>query len=422
MPERLGVTNAPVVTDETGFAQIPYPKFIAERVETKEISFSVSHPDFVPDRPFRTVSIAPPLGAPWRILIADLWKRIIYRVFFARPEPVVLQQGAILKIVVQPDPAIPNDAPVFAQSSAIGSHETNFWLRPEPGVIMTRRLSPGLQTARVIRLATNNFVWFSDVITVTAVAGRTNDVTVALKPGVNVHGQLDATVPRPVRNGRVVANVWPQGHKPEDSPPQWHAWTTIRDDGTFDVPSLPQGDLEIVALCAGFVSTNGPGQFKTVHRYPQKHVVRDKDLAIIVGMEPTARLEVRVTDDKGRALKDAQVGTWPNVRYGEWAATILMGDCYNTWDRLRGSGKASSWWQPVPDFVGVTDASGLAVLPNLPVTVKEFSVGHPKYVLPAITTGGGSKRREASITLIAGQTNRTSVQLEPHDQAPLSHY
>jgi hypothetical protein len=99
-----------------------------------------------------------------------------------------------------------------------------------------------------------------------------------------------------------------------------------------------------------------------------------------------------------------------------------MGDCYNTWERLRGSGKRGSWWQPVSDFVGVSDASGLAVISNLPVTVAEFSVEHLKYVLPAITTASGQKRRQAAIGLIAGQTNRISVQLEPRDQAPLSHY
>src|SRR5207253_745195 len=103
-------------------------------------------------------------------------------------------------------------------------------------------------------------------------------------------------------------------------------------DGSFQLDSLPEGNLEIVALCDGFVSTNGPGKFQT--RYPQQHLIGTNDLTITIGMERTARLEVRVTDSAGNPLKGARVSTWPNVRYGEWSATILVGDCVNTSDRL----------------------------------------------------------------------------------------
>ena len=38
-------------------------------------------------------------------------------------------------------------------------------------------------------------------------------------------------------------------------------------------------------------------------------------LDITIGMEPTARLEVRVTDNQGKPpVKGALVSTWPNVR------------------------------------------------------------------------------------------------------------
>ena len=39
------------------------------------------------------------------------------------------------------------------------------------------------------------------------------------------------------------------------------------------------------------------------------------------------KLELRVSDEQGKPLKDARVATWPNVRYGEWSATILGDDC-----------------------------------------------------------------------------------------------
>jgi hypothetical protein len=159
-------------------------------------------------------------------------------------------------------------------------------------------------------------------------------------------------------------------------------------------------------------------------RYPQKHVIGTNDLAVSIGMEQTARLEVQVTDDQGRPLKGAQVGTWPNVRYGEWAAVILASDLYNTADLFlsKPAARPSFPGRPVADFEGTTDSSGWAVLPNLPADVTEFNVEHPQFVLPAVTTLVGAKRRQATIQLVAGTTNRVSVQLEPRGQSPIRHY
>jgi hypothetical protein len=175
-------------------------------------------------------------------------------------------------------------------------------------------------------------------------------------------------------------------------------------------------------LCDGFVSTNGPGQFQM--RYPQKHTLGTNDISITIGMEPTARLEVRVSLEGGTPFPGADVRAWPNVRYGEWSATVLASDCFNTADLFlaKPGEQAPSWGQPVPDFAGVTDSSGIAVLANLPSDVTEFAVEHPDYVLPAVKPPSGHERRQASITLIAGATNRTAVTLVPRGRTPIRHY
>ncbi len=59
---------------------------------------------------------------------------------------------------------------------------------------------------------------------------------------------------------------------------------------------------------------------------------------------------------------------------------------------------------------------------NLPAEVKEFSVDHPRFILPTADTGYGEKRRQANITLHAGRTNRVTVRLEPAGQSPIAHY
>jgi hypothetical protein len=420
-PDTTGVSNPPVVTDPDGYAVVPYPKFVFERIETGTLCLSVSHPDFVPDRPERVVASAPPTGAPWRARLEDLWKRIRHITLITRPDPIVLQPGAVLRISRLPDDSLPANAQWFAQVSQEPYGVTNFWNRADPHAIVTRQLAAGSHTVRAIVLDSEDSVWFSEVTPIVAVTDQTNELSLSVKRGINIHGQLDAATPRPVRNGRVVAHVTPQGAELQDSPPQWHAWAAVQEDGSFAIGSLPEGNLEITAMCDGYVSTNGPGKFHM--RYPQRHFLGTNDLEIVIGMEPTARLEVTVTDERGQPLKDASVVTWPNVRYGEWSATILMSDCYNSSDVLRSKPGVNELWQRrVADFEGVSDSAGVAVLPNLPSDETRLAVEHPGYELPAVEGDTGQKRREASVKLTAGATNRLSIQLEPRERSKISHY
>ncbi len=420
----LGVTNSPVVTDADGCTHVPYPKYVTERIETGEISFTVNHPDYVSDRPFRKVATTPPAGAPWKIWWANLRDRLRRRTLIARPEPVVLQQGAVLLISASRDAGEPPlDSPLFAQVSGEWPADTNYWVRPEPGVLLTRRLAPGLQLFRALRFDTNGTIWFSEIINVKAVTGQTNKFDVTLKPGTTLHGRLDDSVPRPVTNGRVIAHVSQPGGQSGTDPPGWHAWSTIRADGSFDVPSLPPGKLGIVALCDGFVSTNGRGTSGTF-TYPQIHWLKAKDLNVVVGMQPTARLEVTVLDPVGKPLKGATVSTWPNVLYEQWGSTILASDCYNSAAAFREPPlpRDPDWSRAVPGFQGETDDQGVAGLANLPDQVSEFAVEHPEFALPAIKTPWGDKRRYAPITLTAGITNHATVQMEKRDESPIKHY
>lgn len=420
-PAENGVSNPPVTTDADGYACVPYPKFVFEHLETGTLCLSVSHPDFVPDRPERVVASAPPAGAPWKVRLLDLCDRVRHKTLITHPDPVVLQPGAALEISIAPDPALPADLKLFAQVSGEPYNAKEFWAHPDPRTVVTRRLAAGTHLARAVGLDATGAVWFSESVSLSAVAGDTNALRLPLRRGILVHGRLDDVVPRPVRNGRVAAHVTPRSAKLEDSPPQWQDWARVNEDGSFTIGPLPEGELEITALCDGFVSTNGPGKFHM--RYPQCHSLGTNDLSITLGMEATARLEVKVTDATGKPLPGVRVGTWPNVRYGEWSATILMSDCYRTADALQSKlESASRWGARVADFEGVSDASGLAVLANLPSDTTELTTDHPQFELPAVAGSSGQKRRQVGFTLTAGSTNHLTVQLEPRDQSVISHY
>ncbi len=222
MPD--SVPNPPVTTDKNGWASIPYPKFVFERLETGTLCLGVSHPDFVADRPERTVATLPPGGAPLGVWANYVWGRIQHKALAVHTDPIILKQGAILKLSVRPHSPTPGDTPLFAQVTSPASSETNFWLHPEPGTLLTRRLGTGAQMVRAIQFDAGGKAWFSDTISFTATAGQTNEVVVDLTPGITLRGRLDGTVPRPVKNGRVIVQVTPPGLTMPQSPPEWHSW------------------------------------------------------------------------------------------------------------------------------------------------------------------------------------------------------
>ena len=413
-----GPPATPVQTDRNGIAPVPYPKYVFERIETGQISFAVSHPEFVPDRPFRIVTTIPPAGAPVQVWLGYLLQRLKFRALVAQPPPVTLKPGAAVRLTAKN--AGPAEDRVFALFSTIAPGDESFWTNPAPGVVLSGQVAPGTNLAQLVQLDRDGVASFSDVVPVTAALGNACDVQLELRRGLVVSGQLDPSIRRPIRHGRVIAQVTSLHTQARDQPPQWHAWTEAREDGTFRFASLPPGFLEISAICDGFISTNGPGQSSL--RHPQPHELGPGDLELVIGMEPTARLEVTLLGPGGKPVPDARVVTWPNIQYGDWAATIF-GDCYNTADFLRKTVTRENWSRSMPpDFEGTSDSNGLAVVPNVPAEVNQFAVEHGALQLPAVDSGVGEKRRDATVTLVRGRTNRVTVRLEPRTASQISHY
>ena len=53
----------------------------------------------------------------------------------------------------------------------------------------------------------------------------------------------------------------------------------------------------------------------------------------------------------------------------------------------------------VLDFQGVSDRAGLAVIPDVPADVTEFSAEHSEFTVPAVGTTIAGKRRQVGIKL-----------------------
>src|SRR5688572_22203919 len=120
-----GVANPPVTTDKEGYARVPYPKNVFERIETGTLCLAVDHPEFVADRPERIVATAPPVGAPWRIYFDHVKNRVLRKALIARPDPVVLKKGATLVLHVDDTGTIGR---LKGQVSGGTSADTNYWI------------------------------------------------------------------------------------------------------------------------------------------------------------------------------------------------------------------------------------------------------------------------------------------------------
>lgn len=427
-PGGWGVANPPrvktVITDRNGVAHLPYPSHLLEDEETGSIKLLVDHPDFVPDHSERFVAITCPRTLSWKPWSNYLaWR-------FGREAPIVLQKGAGLAVKLREDSPGPHDAPLYVQVSGWEEEDTNVWVHPQAAVAQTRQLPAGTYKIRAVAFDADGCAWFSDVFPIKAVSGQTNEFSVVLKKGITVHGELDLTVPRPVANGRVTAMVWPKGMTSSDLPPHWHTWAGIRADGAFELRSLPPGDLEIAALCDGFVSMRAKGQVPSIH-YAQRYDLGTNDTTISPAMESTATLDVEVRDNRSRLLKNAVVSAWPTTSYGgeNWQGVGV--DCFYTADRIR-EGLARWRWSyidpigmlAVSNYQATTDVRGRVLLRNLPVEVQLVTIEHRAYVLPTIEIEPTPKPARynpaaipqklhfAKVALVANETNHTVVRLE----------
>jgi len=199
------VSPEPVVTDDTGTATVPYPTFVFERVETGMIYVSIKHPGYVSDYQDIIVSTSLPAGAPWKVWMNSIIARLRGRTVVTRPDPIVLRRGELL--ILRPTEIPESLTELYAQTSSKGAHDSDFWDRSQAGVVMSRKHAPGAHAVRLIGLNEENELMFSDTVDVTIEPGLTNSVSLALKPARTVRGKLSDNVPRPIVNGRVVANI-----------------------------------------------------------------------------------------------------------------------------------------------------------------------------------------------------------------------
>lgn len=388
-----GITAVDVKTDAAGKATVTFPKYVQEEMETGQISFVASHSDYV------------------QVYDTD------YRVE-GDEKPVVLEKGARVKVVgMLAGKSVDIVPQVAASKGTIGSDQ---WRPAHDGKrLESAAVPPGTVWLRAIHFREDGVPLFSKPVEFTAEKGKSYSHELELAPGCVVTGKLDPSVPRPVRNGRVVAEMWSPcvaASRDSASMLNWAEWTPVAEDGSFKLPPMPAGELEAIALCDGYRSENGTHYDRGGGSLgvPQMFVCDSATTQIEIAMAPAASCEVRVSDSAGQPIPKARVAFWPNAIWGK-RGTRLFGVGGSSADFMRADDK-EGYWRSRRDtslFSASTDGRGIGVVSGLPAGEQPFMVTHSDYEMPVRVTGmrGTAPRREQEVDLKMGQTNQTSVTL-----------
>ena len=245
-----------------------------------------------------------------------------------------------------------------------------------------------------------------------AVKAKNYEFTVELKPGVHVEGKLDDSVPRPIGNGRIVVRSYLADSKKEAGFFDWQTWRDIKENGTFEIESLPPGQGDIIALCDGFISKDPLDKQVGSIRNPQIFTIGGNIAHVEIKMEPAAICKVIVVDDKSNPLQGARAAFWPNIKWTESGTQIFGLKAFKSEDVFALGGKVD--FDKVvkeKDFFATTDANGVAIVKNLPPTEQSFSVTHPDYEMPIQKLAYGERRQQA-VNLSGGKTTSVTVKMQ----------
>lgn len=393
-----------VKTDAAGIAVIKVPKFASDELKISKVGWLVDHRDYVISNDEHEIG--------------------------ANPAEVQLKDGyRIAATAIDADSQAMVKSHLYARLGGIRRSRHREWTLAKSGILVSRVFDEDQFTLRLIHLPPDKPARFSELITIDQpeVNGRVFLKKLPLKRGTRVQGRLNDAVPRPVTGGKVAAFISAGTQHNDQGKSQlwyWHDRTDIKPDGSFELASLPRGDIvQLIAVCDGWVSTS-PKKAEIAAvvpwRYdrhidnmtlPQVFSLDEATIEPTIRMSAAATCEVKVVDPRGKQLAGAEVSMWPNhymLRYG----STILGNGSRSAELLRALEKGpdikstSTWNNP---FIATTNAEGIAVIRNLPgsdniglhVAYKNF-VQQTKDNLPFTYVG-----------LKSGETTGISIRMEP---------
>ena len=297
--------------------------------------------------------------------------------------------------------------------------------------------APGPHVIRITDHTDPEAIQFSQPIIFEAVAGKTEDLEIPLRPGIVVRGKLN--VPKPVKEGYVIVSELDMAAgmtSTHDQAIVWQTWTKVAENGEFEFRSLPPTTtIQLLAWCDGYVyqvpqsSTIPPyAVSRKFTQLPQFFAIKADQTFCLVEMVPTANCAVSVTGIDGKPVEGVHVEFYPNVAFGINGSTMFgwarrddhdqPGPDLSFADLVREATKKFSSTAPKsPDdlrlpFGGLTDANGKILIKNLPGRGQETM-----YVTHDVLTVRGSVKPpfdgRQKVNLQLGETVSIDVVVEP---------
>ena len=281
-----------------------------------------------------------------------------------------------------------------------------YWADDGKGGRRTRAASDGAWQTMIVKPQENGPTLFSGILPLRVQPDQDVKIrNVKLLPGTKIVGTLSDNVPRPVKNGYIIATSAPKpaGDSYDDKDPSltWHDWTEIKEDGTFELASIPRGgELQIIGICDGWLSSTNIPEANNFFIMGQLFKL-DKDepqIELTLEMEQTGSLELTVLQPDGSVLNEGEISSWPNQSYLKGGSTLL-GERYRSIKSVEYQ-LMTIEEQSVPrrerdrkfPYQGKI-VDGKVTLTGLPIGPREsLYLRHPQLILKSAEAGGQADR------------------------------
>jgi hypothetical protein len=391
-------------SDAAGIATITYPAHVRDELTVAVVTATVEHPEYC--------------GAQVEMSVDA-------------PSPIVLARGTQVRLTASSATNIPFIALHADIADDHRQSHTLKWQRAPGSATIVSFLPDGKYMARLVGRTSNGQLYFGAPAIFSAPSAGSLEFAWQLKQGSGFNGKLDDSVPRPVRAGWVVAHV--------TSPTlvrdacnvlalRWYSTADVAEDGTFHLPYLPEGTLEVIACCDGWVSKDLYERVIDGVRHGQV-MPDDRSQPAVLSMERTGDARILVLDPAGQPLADASVNMCPNQSLGR--ATSIIGARHKSGDILeaKDAGTIDKLRKEfeMPRFFAQTDASGVVVISGLPpgkhrIFVSSRDCDQPIESDHAPLQRGQIRvpRRENWIVITGGEQATTEISMEPKGSTSLS--
>jgi hypothetical protein len=392
-----------VLTDDDGFATVEYPQLrdVQEAVRTLAVSLQVDHPDFA--------------------FADDL--HVDVPLESEPPYLIELTKGG--SVTVRPmDDGSPTTDEVFALWS-----DGRSWLpgaalkKLDDGSLELSAIPSGDNSVLLVKLDGERATHFSKIVDFKVTAGERSTIDVELKPAAHIKGALSASVPRPVRNGRI--KVWTLDPLTgQHNRVRWFTWAPVQPDGTFFLDWPADEPVQLLALCDGYMAESGkapdvvePPPDPKIDPYIRPQVFPVGNHRIEVAMVPLARCVAQAIDGDTQAIAGVKVVSWPNVGWWNSGSQVYCSPLERGELVLRGREYESSLDKTIPPpFQAETDGQGRAIL-ELPAGERQLTVNSDVYELPAFLG-----RRDVKVMLDPNEVVETVLRLQPRGTEKLGEW